>query len=814
MEMKDILYGKITLPDWLVPFIFIPEFVRLRGVRLSNVDSVEFKDFNGPSRWEHCIGAAFLALKYSELKNLPLVDKVHLTIAALLHDIGTPPFAHTIEYVLDGFDHEEESSRLVANSENWDHSIFEGALPQFHKQCAELKIQKGINVNSDVIAQYINGDGEYGFLINGSIDIDNIDNLLRASIYLGYDVEKNLGINLIKWLVGFKSVPTDIKNCDNPSVQKWLHHRNELYSSFFNSSDVELGRQAFLQHLIRRAFNEGLTKKTIIYSTDELLLYTIENFISESNSGKKNQNTLKSLVSSYRLLESTHKYATIPIENEQVLRVLLNPLFANWLETELSTSTFEPFVIINQRRYDENSQLFKNNPGEICIFKLRDNNLKFEQLPKWIQKKLQHSKTQSRLNIDFKKLISECLNEWVETKPWHVLSIARKDNLISNLEHEKDWSFKHSQNKNIHTYPATFVNAIPKNLISALGIKGELIIDPFCGTGQTAVEAIKAGCSAVTSDINSIAVLATKAKTTYLSISQRNDLRSISNDLLKTQRKSSEVDYDIFKKWHHQSTFIELSKIKGFIEQITDIESKQFLFTCFSEILTSCTDRKGKGTSYFADNTPLPKGKHTPDYQNAIELFISKLQKNIDVIELMYSQIERNRKDPQEELSKVRVIQTDVRNISPDLYEIDSRAAAAVITSPPYLCMVDYSLGQRLSYYWLFHDMMEKEYKLEIGARRSRNQIENVLTNYFSDIRSFIQNMKLLLRKDGYMACVIGEPVAESFKNKLILSQIDKIFNEEGFELIWQKERPINWHRNHGITSLESERISVHILRE
>ena len=39
-----------------------------------------------------------------------LADDVH----ALLHDVATPPFAHTAEYVLEGFDHEVECQSLLS----------------------------------------------------------------------------------------------------------------------------------------------------------------------------------------------------------------------------------------------------------------------------------------------------------------------------------------------------------------------------------------------------------------------------------------------------------------------------------------------------------------------------------------------------------------------------------------------------------------------------------------------------------------------------------------------------------------------------
>ncbi len=41
---------------------------------------------------------------------------MHIVLAALLHDVGTPPFAHTAEYVLDGFDHEIEARDSYAHA--------------------------------------------------------------------------------------------------------------------------------------------------------------------------------------------------------------------------------------------------------------------------------------------------------------------------------------------------------------------------------------------------------------------------------------------------------------------------------------------------------------------------------------------------------------------------------------------------------------------------------------------------------------------------------------------------------------------------
>lgn len=70
LRFSDLLYGRIELPPWLAPFLRIPEFVRLRGIRLSNVDSIDFKDFGSANRWEHGIAVAYLAWKCGEYRGL------------------------------------------------------------------------------------------------------------------------------------------------------------------------------------------------------------------------------------------------------------------------------------------------------------------------------------------------------------------------------------------------------------------------------------------------------------------------------------------------------------------------------------------------------------------------------------------------------------------------------------------------------------------------------------------------------------------------------------------------------------------------
>jgi len=62
-----------------------------------------------------------------------------------------------------------------------------------------------------------------------------------------------------------------------------------------------------------------------------------------------------------------------------------------------------------------------------------------------------------------------------------------------------DWAFEKDDTgflaHDIHPYPAKFIPQIPGTLIAVLSARGELVLDPFGGSGTTALEAIRLGRS-------------------------------------------------------------------------------------------------------------------------------------------------------------------------------------------------------------------------------------------------------------------------------------------------------------------------------
>ena len=68
-----------------------------------------------------------------------------------------------------------------------------------------------------------------------------------------------------------------------------------------------------------------------------------------------------------------------------------------------------------------------------------------------------------------------------------------------------------------YKYPARFSPEFARSAITTFTKPGDVILDPFMGSGTTLVEALASGRNAIGSDISSLAYFVAQVKTTFLS---------------------------------------------------------------------------------------------------------------------------------------------------------------------------------------------------------------------------------------------------------------------------------------------------------
>jgi len=88
---------------------------------------------------------------------------------------------------------------------------------------------------------------------------------------------------------------------------------------------------------------------------------------------------------------------------------------------------------------------------------------------------------------------------------------------ISESKQQEDWRLATSKTRyathGMHTWPAAMIPALAQKLIRKTGAKS--VLDPFCGGGTVCVESILNRLPTAGVDINPLAIIVTKAKTTF-----------------------------------------------------------------------------------------------------------------------------------------------------------------------------------------------------------------------------------------------------------------------------------------------------------
>lgn len=196
------------------------------------------------------------------------------------------------------------------------------------------------------------------------------------------------------------------------------------------------------------------------------------------------------------------------------------------------------------------------------------------------------------------------------------------------------WDFRQANTKQFthcyHNYPAMMIPQIAERILTKYGANSHLLFDPYCGTGTSLVEANLKGINAIGTDLNPLARLIAKAKTTKINLQVLDlylkDFNDYSFNLIFDLHRISVVILEIknIDFWFDKTVQEKLAVIKNFIDEIEDESIRIFFKIAFSETVRE---------SSFTRNSEFKLFRMTAE----------QMQKfNPDVFGLMQNKLARN----------------------------------------------------------------------------------------------------------------------------------------------------------------------------
>lgn len=287
--IHDPVHGSMRLSGLVLQLVDSPEVQRLRGIRQLGMANLVFPGANH-SRFEHALGVSHLVEQLGHELGLTKDELDTLLAAAVLHDIGHPPYSHTLEYLMNDYlkrDHMEFAGDILMGKatiyeENELNDILKLGVPSVVDVLSKHKI------SSAEVAGLLLGKHRkpyIGQIIHSDIDADQMDYLLRdahsTGVALGMiDVDRLMGVIIVR------KNRLAIEDKGIEAVEGFMTARALMYTSVYFHHTVRIA-ELMLANAVGFAIEKGgpINKDNFYRLTDSELmerLHSIEGYPRET----------------------------------------------------------------------------------------------------------------------------------------------------------------------------------------------------------------------------------------------------------------------------------------------------------------------------------------------------------------------------------------------------------------------------------------------------------------------------------------------------------------------------------------------------
>lgn len=349
---------------------------------------------------------------------------------------------------------------------------------------------------------------------------------------------------------------------------------------------------------------------------------------------------------------------------------------------------------------------------------------------------------------------------------------------------DNSWSFEEltpSQTSYIthsyHRYPAKFIPQLAARVILENSLPGDLVCDPFMGSATTLVEAIVHDRKAYGTDINPVAALIARAKTTPIApVLLKKEVEEILSDLyliIETDHKQrwlidyqgkpfeiKTLDHQRIDYWFPEKQKHHLAIILSRISAVKDQKIRDFLLCGFSNILKLCSRWLMKSVKPTID-----KDKMIADAYKTFSTQVRRMVRKNEEFFMLVGQ---------------KQLECVVDNVDARRMNLKNNSVTLIVTSPPYVTSYEYADLHQLSALWLEYVRNLPEFRKgfigsiqkENGSRKlysslGKDTVEklheinrreaNGVAQYFYEMQQCFEEMYRVLKQGGRAAIVVGD---------------------------------------------------------
>ena len=300
------------------------------------------------------------------------------------------------------------------------------------------------------------------------------------------------------------------------------------------------------------------------------------------------------------------------------------------------------------------------------------------------------------------------------------------------------WTSAQRQAHALHevSYRACFKGELPAFFIDRLTIPGSVVLDPFMGRGTTLLEAALRGRSVFGNDINPLSTVLTRPRL------QPIDLDEVSNALKTVDWSAGEIDREDLLAFYHPGTLAQINALRAWLARTAPLDDPDPDPVADWIRMVALGRLSGHSPGFFSGRSMPPNQAVSITSQRKINARLGLTPPVRDVAALI---LKKSKSLLRQGCLTAKVNQRLCTGPAWDM-DLPDRSVDLVVTSPPFLDIVDYAADNWLRCWFAGIDASS------VAIDRHRNEAA-----WQAMIARVLAELARLLKPGGFIAFEVGE---------------------------------------------------------